>query len=157
MAMAVLTILGPYFPIQYCLSDGYLSTSLLYRFSYLQVASVVARMKYYFIWKLSEATGVLTGIAFNGYDVNGQPRWDRTMNVQIGAYEWAENPRSLLASWNISTNRWLRYYVYERLSTGGSAATLATFVVSAVWHGFYAGYYLTFISGSIITSLARSK
>jgi D-alanyl-lipoteichoic acid acyltransferase DltB (MBOAT superfamily) len=62
-------------------------------------------------------------------------------------------------NWNISTNVWLRQYIYVRLKAGGgigaSLATLATFMSSAIWHGFYAGYYLTFASVSILTSLAR--
>jgi hypothetical protein len=31
-------------------------------------------------------------------------------------------------------------------------ATLATYVVSAFWHGFYPGYYLTFTTGALVTA-----
>ncbi|RKP27299.1 MBOAT, membrane-bound O-acyltransferase family-domain-containing protein, partial [Syncephalis pseudoplumigaleata] len=128
-------------------------------FSYLQMASVIARMKYYFVWKIAEGTCILTGLAFNGYDARGQPRWDRVSNIRIKDYELAESPRVALDSWNIGTNRWLRNYVYLRLASPDKrstlVATLATFAASAVWHGFYAGYYLTFASGALMTSVAR--
>nr|CAI5866033.1 unnamed protein product [Callosobruchus analis] len=42
--------------------------------------------------------------------------------------------------------------VYERTE---KYATVLTYVVSAAWHGFYPGYYLTFLSGAIFTFTAR--
>lgn len=34
--------------------------------------------------------------------------------------------------------------------------TAATFLLSAVWHGVYPGYYLTFITGIVMTMAARA-
>lgn len=34
-------------------------------------------------------------------------------------------------------------------------ATFCTFFYSAIWHGFYSGYYVFFISGHFILSLTR--
>jgi lysophospholipid acyltransferase len=102
-------------------------------------------MKYYFVWKISEGTCVLSGLAFNGYAAHGQTRWDRVINIRIMDYELAESPRAALDSWNIGTSRWLRNYVYLRLVSPDKKSTLmatvATFAASAIWHGFYAGYY----------------
>lgn len=42
--------------------------------------------------------------------------------------------------------------VYER---SPYAPTLATFMVSAWWHGFYPGYYLTFIYIGVMVEAAR--
>ncbi|RKP07617.1 endoplasmic reticulum protein [Thamnocephalis sphaerospora] len=162
VAIGLLVTLGPVFPIHYCLSEEYYQASFLARFFYLQIASVLARMKYYFVWKLSESVCILTGLAFNGYDAQGNPRWcvDRVSNVRIMDYELAQSPRALMDSWNIGTNVWLRNYVYLRLTKPGEkdtfVATLATFTSSAIWHGFYAGYYLTFASGALTTTLART-
>ncbi|KAI3634371.1 hypothetical protein MIR68_007975 [Amoeboaphelidium protococcarum] len=36
-----------------------------------------------------------------------------------------------------------------------SMATYGVFVISALWHGFYSGYYLTFVSGALLTSVER--
>ena len=49
-----------------------------------------------------------------------------------------------LDNWNITTQAWLRRIAYDRLKTG-SGKTLGVFVLSAFWHGFYPGYYFTFI------------
>lgn len=54
----------------------------------------------------------------------------------------------------MGTNLWLRLIVYERVPK--KYGTLLTFSLSALWHGFYPGYYLTFISGSLIVTAART-
>lgn len=42
---------------------------------------------------------------------------------------------------------------YERVKSNG---VLYTFALSALWHGFYPGYYLTFATGALFTVAARS-
>ncbi len=42
--------------------------------------------------------------------------------------------------------------VYERVPV---LKMPAVFVVSAFWHGFYPGYYVTFASGALFTQAAR--
>lgn len=53
----------------------------------------------------------------------------------------------------MGTNRWLRMVVYERVN---KYATVLTYALSAVWHGFYPGYYITFASGALFTFAART-
>jgi hypothetical protein len=43
--------------------------------------------------------------------------------------------------------------VYERVPK--KHGTVLTFALSAVWHGFYPGYYLTFSTGALIVMAAR--
>lgn len=63
------------------------------------------------------------------------------------------NFRDCINNWNVGTNRWLRLVVYER--TPKKYGTLATFTLSALWHGFYPGYYITFATGALIVMAAR--
>lgn len=42
---------------------------------------------------------------------------------------------------------------YERASL---SPTIQTFVLSAIWHGVYPGYYLTFLTGVVMTLAARA-
>lgn len=42
---------------------------------------------------------------------------------------------------------------YERCPINPTAAT---FMLSAMWHGVYPGYYLTFITGTTMTLAARA-
>ncbi|VVC87317.1 unnamed protein product [Leptidea sinapis] len=64
-------------------------------------------------------------------------------------YKLAQNFRTAVASWNKNTNAWLRSVAYER---GGAAwRTARVYALSALWHGFHPGYYLTFFAGGLFT------
>ena len=56
----------------------------------------------------------------------------------------------MLDHWNMSTMIWLRYVVYERWRT-----VAGVFLFSAIWHGFYAGYYLTFLGAALVLDTSR--
>ncbi|KAJ3080235.1 lysophospholipid acyltransferase, partial [Quaeritorhiza haematococci] len=93
-----------------------------YRFLFINLASFVARTKYYGAWKLSEGVCNLVGVGYNGVDeqkkaVNGSPihKWNRVQNVAIRRIELGENIKGISGSWNINTGEWLRNYVYLRL------------------------------------------
>jgi hypothetical protein len=89
-----------------------------------------------------------------------RPNRNRCDNINIVEYEKSDNMKDLLENWNISTNKWLKYYVYLRLSKPGERPTFialfATFLTSAVWHGLYPGYYLTFISGALLNPVSKA-
>lgn len=53
----------------------------------------------------------------------------------------------------MGTNRWLRQVVFERVPK--KYGTVLTFATSAIWHGFYPGYYITFATGALFVSTAR--
>lgn len=61
--------------------------------------------------------------------------------------------RDAINNWNCGTNRWLRTIVYERVPK--KYGTVLTFALSAVWHGFYPGYYVTFATGALMVTAAR--
>lgn len=63
------------------------------------------------------------------------------------------NMREAISCWNLGTNQWLRYIVYDR--TPPKYSTALTFALSAVWHGFYPGYYLTFATGALMVTAGR--
>ena len=64
-------------------------------------------------------------------------------------FELGLNMKESLDCWNIGTMKWLRHVVYER--AGKNTRTGLVYVTSAFWHGFYPGYYITFISGALFT------
>jgi len=59
-------------------------------------------------------------------------------------------------NWNISAHNWLKYYVFMRQldnkKKGGVnfTSTTVTFTVSAIWHGFYPGYYVFFTGAALM-------
>lgn len=60
--------------------------------------------------------------------------------------------RDSINSWNMGTNRWLRSIIYDRLK---KQRMVFTYALSALWHGFYPGYYFTFANGAYFTFVSR--
>lgn len=61
--------------------------------------------------------------------------------------------KMFLDNWNIQTALWLKRVCYERATF---SPTIQTFFLSAIWHGVYPGYYLTFLTGVLMTLAARA-
>lgn len=144
------------------LDDSYKQYGFLRRVWLLYMLGVVTRMKYYGVWALTEGSCILSGIGFKGIDPKtGRADWSRLENVRPLGVELAQNSHAYLGNWNINTNHWLRNYVYLRVTPKGKKpgfrASMATFVTSAFWHGFYPGYYLSFILASFMQNTAKSK
>ncbi|CEG40878.1 lysophospholipid acyltransferase [Plasmopara halstedii] len=126
--------------------------SMLLKWGRLLIALFLTRAKYYLAWKLAEGATVLTGTGFEGFDEQNNPKgWDGVSNVDIIGFELGANVREISRAWNKGTQNWLERYVYTR--TGNSL--LATYLVSALWHGFYPGYYLFFLTVPLATAVNR--
>ena len=152
---------GPWYSADFVLSDEFLKYSFLRRVWMLEMLGLTTRFKYYGVWSLTEGACILSGMGFGGVDQKtGRVQWDRLRNVYPWGIESAQNSRAYLENWNINTNTWLRNCVYLRVTPKGRKpgfrASLATFVTSAFWHGFYPGYYLTFILAAFIQTAAKS-
>jgi hypothetical protein len=122
------------------------------RFAYSWVALFFIRMKYYFAWKNAEGACNIWYAGFEGFDEDGNPKgWENSNNVDMFEFETASNVKTLSAAWNKKTANWLGRYVYMR--TGGSL--VATYGLSAFWHGFYPGYYMFFLTVPLLTACER--
>ncbi|KAH9372513.1 hypothetical protein HPB48_017829 [Haemaphysalis longicornis] len=152
-ALSIVYLLSAY-PIEYIAQDEFLQKrSRLWQLLYIIWATSLHRHRYYHAWTLGEAVCNAAGFGFNGYTNDGKARWNLISNVDIVTIETSTSLRELLIAWNKSTQTWLRTVSYERVPRH---RTLLTFVLSAMWHGFYPGYYLTFGSGTLFTLGARS-
>ncbi|KAI0208979.1 Membrane-bound O-acyltransferase domain-containing protein 2 [Lamellibrachia satsuma] len=125
--------------------------SFAYRVFYVMISITLAKGRYYFGWKLGEAVNNAAGFGFNGYE-NGKARWDLITNVNIMKIETATSLKVLIDNWNIQTGIWLRRICYDRAPV---YPTLLTYLLSALWHGYYPGYYFTFISAAFFTMAGR--
>ncbi|KAK7092109.1 hypothetical protein V1264_009710 [Littorina saxatilis] len=139
-------------PPQGMLEETFFDKTFLQKTFYILVCMIVSRQKYYFAWILGESLNLAAGFGFNGYDKTGQPRWDLMENVSIWDVELANSLKINIGGWNKRTLVWLRRVVYDRAPYH---RTLAVFAVSAFWHGFYPGYYLTFGTAALFTIAAR--
>lgn len=146
----------------FVMSAKYSQLSFFGRVFNMYMMNIVERMKYYGVWTLTEGACILAGIGYKGLDPKtGKPNWDRLTNIKPLGVELAQNAHAYLGFWNINTNNWLRNYVYLRVTAKGKKpgfrATLATFLASAFWHGFYPGYYLTFVLAAFMQNVAKSE
>ncbi|KAJ3485015.1 hypothetical protein NLI96_g5245 [Meripilus lineatus] len=141
------------------LGGEFLKKSLLTRIAVFQFYGFIERTKYYAIWTLTEGAAILTGLGFTGYSTSGASKWEGAANVRVWSIEFSPNFKVLLDSWNMKTNVWLRECVYKRVTPKGKKpgfrSSMITFATSAFWHGIAGGYYLTFIFGGFIQTVAR--
>jgi lysophospholipid acyltransferase len=145
---------------EYMMEDEFITYSFLRRVFYLHMVGFTARFKYYGVWTLTEGACILAGLGYSGVDPKtGKVNWNRLQNINPWGVETAQNSRAYLEHWNMNTNKWLRYYVYVRVTPRnkkpGFRASLATFGTSAFWHGFYPGYYLSFFLASFVQTAAK--
>ena len=144
------------------IDESYKRYGFLRRVWILYALGLTTRMKYYGVWSLTEGACILSGIGYKGIDPKtGKADWGRLENVRPLGVELAQNSHAYLGNWNINTNNWLRNYVYLRVTPKGKKpgfrASMATFVASAFWHGFYPGYYLTFVLAAFMQNTSKSE
>ena len=123
------------------------------RFLYMYISAPVGRSKYYIAWALTYSSLIFSGMAYGETTIK-----DKVFpNVEKGSYgkilynEFGLIPRLKLVYWNMSIHIWLKYNVYTRV-LGSSGifkgnkvmASFITFFVSALWHGFYSTYFISF-------------
>lgn len=153
---------SPRFGFDELISPSYMKYGFFHRVWIMYMVSLTARLKYYGVWSLTEGSCILAGLGYKGVDpVTGKVSWDRLQNIDPWGVEFAQNPRGYLGGWNMNTNNWLRNYIYLRVTPRGKKpgfrASLITFATSALWHGFYPGYYLTFVLASFIQTGAKRE
>lgn len=103
---------------------------------------------------LMEAGTVMCGLGYNGRDKENTLH-NRVACVSMWDLEVSNCVKDFLAAWNMSTQNWLKYYVYLRLLPNKKdeksrnnlniMPMMATFMASATWHGFYSGYFMFFL------------
>jgi lysophospholipid acyltransferase 1/2 len=129
-------------------SSGLLQWSMLFFF-----VIFVQRVHYYYAWVLADGICNLSGFGFNGFDSNGKQKWDLVSNVDPYKVEMALSFKETLDAWNMTTMYWLRRVAFDRVPK--NMRTVSTYLLSALWHGFFFGYYLTFLTGALVTVSAR--
>lgn len=109
--MGLYLYLVPQFPLSRFTEPAYQEYGFLKKLSYQYMAGFTARWKYYFIWSISEASTIISGLGFSGWtDSNPpKPKWDRAINVDILGLELAKSAVQIPLVWNIQVSTWLRH------------------------------------------------
>ena len=123
------------------------------RILYMYACGPIGRSKYYIAWALTYSSLIFSGMAYGETIKDGKI----IPNVEKGSYgsifynEFGMNPKFKMTYWNMSIHFWLKYNVYTRVlgSTGRFRndkvmAAFITYFFSAIWHGFYPSYYISF-------------
>ncbi|POM61381.1 Lysophospholipid acyltransferase, partial [Phytophthora palmivora] len=154
LLMAAFAVYGPVYPLSNLHDPKVAAQPLFYQIKDLYITLIFCKAKYYSAWKIAEGATVLCGFGFEGFNKDGSSRgWNGVSNMDILGFEFSQSIRAASRAWNKGTQNWLERYVYTR--TGNSL--MATYFISAFWHGFYPGYYLFFMSctASLATALNR--
>ncbi|XP_010255524.1 PREDICTED: lysophospholipid acyltransferase 1-like [Nelumbo nucifera] len=161
ICMVLYLYLVPRFPVSRFTDPIYHEWGFWKRLVYQYLCGFTTRWKYYYIWSISEASLIISGLGFSGWSDSSpsNPLWDRAKNIDIIGVELAKSAVELPLVWNIHVSTWLRHYVYERLVEKGKkpgfAQLLATQTVSAVWHGLYPGYIIFFVQSVLMVAASR--
>ncbi|CAF0983475.1 unnamed protein product [Brachionus calyciflorus] len=156
LMVIIMAILFFKFSLSYPLSSNIdpkvLSSPIWYRILHLHFTCEGQRLYYYIPWTLSDVVNNASGFGFSGYDEKGEPKWDLLTNINILELETSTSMKHLIDNWHIQTNNWLRSVLFERLPKG---KTLGVFFISCLWHGFYPGYYFSFVYSALVIYVGR--
>ncbi|KAL4161552.1 hypothetical protein PRNP1_002106 [Phytophthora ramorum] len=117
---------------------------------------VLFRFRFYLAWSLAEAASAAAGVGY----VEKTGKWDGITNNDLLCVELPTNFRVAINNWNRGVAKWINTYIYQRvgLSKSGKSgllSTMASFFVSALWHGLSPGYYLFFLLGGIYIEVGK--
>nr|DBA24517.1 TPA: hypothetical protein GDO54_012158 [Pyxicephalus adspersus] len=154
VSLVVFLTISKAFPVAYIVDDTFIKeSSFLTRLGYLYIATMASKPKYYFAWTLADAVNNAAGYGFSGVDEKGNFRWDLINNLNIWNIETATSFKMYIDNWNIQTAAWLKRVCYDRAP---KYRTALTFLLSALWHGVYPGYYFTFITAIPVMLASRA-
>eukprot|EP00940_MAST-03C_sp_MAST-3C-sp2_P000030 g30.t1 len=138
------------------LSPAFGDKSFPSRFLYMLVAAVIVRARYYFAWLTAEAAFNVAGFGYSPDSKTSSffglfKEWDGMANVDIYSLETSTDMK-LMRFWNLKTQRWLVSCVFKRVPSSSTVRMIATYFISALWHGIYPGYYVCFLGAAFITT-----
>jgi lysophospholipid acyltransferase 5 len=132
-----------YLPRQRLIDDTFIHNhSFFTRCMYFWLSYRFSITKYLGVWLLVEGASVVAGA---GYSHLGH-HWRGWRNVRPLKLELARDIRGVVASFNIRTNAWAKYYIFKRLKWLYSKhlSMIVTLAFLALWHGFWPGYFISF-------------
>ncbi|XP_053552756.1 lysophospholipid acyltransferase 5 [Bombina bombina] len=155
--MVIYTVLQPYLPDNYFLTEEYLSQPFWYRCVYITIWGKVMLYKYVTCWLVTEGVCILSGLGYNGKDEKGHVRWDACANMKVWQFETTPLFTGTIASFNTNTNDWVARYVFKRLRFLGNkfVSQASALFFLAIWHGLHSGYLVCFSLEFLIVIVER--
>ncbi len=165
LLVLIKALLSPFFNTLYCGTEEFIQHNIFYKYFYMVFAMIVMRSTYYSGWKISQAGMNFSGLSYNKNkldDKENSDYFDKIDNCNLEKIELDINPRIRIQYWNRTVHLWLKYYLFLRVinidkkpfKNNKALASLLTFLVSAIWHGFYPVYYVFFFEYYMIEQIA---
>ena len=158
VCMALYAISSVKLPVSKVVEEDFGKHNIFYVLTYIYCCIPGVRAKFYSGWVLSYATVIYSGAAYTEKkDEKNEGKiiksFDKGSYGSIVTCEWGINPKQSIIDWNQTTHLWLKYNVFTRaidierkpFKDNRALSSLLTFISSAIWHGFYLTYYLTFL------------
>ena len=108
-----------------------------------------------------DCTLIACGIGYS--HENSVEIYDSIHNVNILALDKAYTVSQLMSNWNIQVHNWLKYYVMLRWIDRSKPKHIVqpfpifmSFAMSLIWHGFWPGYFLTFLGAAVLDILGKN-
>ncbi|GFS33258.1 MBOAT (membrane bound O-acyl transferase) family protein [Actinidia rufa] len=101
--MGLYLYLVPQHPLSQFTEPVYHEWGFWSRLGYPYMSGLTACWKYYFVWSISEAAVIISGLCFSGWKDSSppKPRWDGAKNVDILGVEFAKTAAQIPLAWNI--------------------------------------------------------
>uniref|UniRef100_A0A8C6UPB5 Membrane bound O-acyltransferase domain containing 1 n=1 Tax=Neogobius melanostomus TaxID=47308 RepID=A0A8C6UPB5_9GOBI len=140
-------------PVAYNVDPDFVANaSFLTKLTYAFFSVQASRPKFYFAWTLADAVNNAAGYGFSGW-MRTEGRKKTVTFIVLQCLQTATSYKTFIDNWNIRTGIWLKMVCYDRAPR---YRLPLTFVLSALWHGLYPGYYFTFLTGIPFTIAARA-
>ena len=150
LCLALHLVVSKQFKMSTLYTDNFMKfSSIPYRLSYAYLAIFAQRCRFYFAWKIAEASCIMGEFGVSVSD--RQYFWEGVEIVDIIQVETAVSLQSLTRHWNKRTQQWLERYVYRRTNN----SLIAAYFISAIWHGPYPGFMMFFLTIPLITIVER--
>nr|CAI5851131.1 unnamed protein product [Callosobruchus analis] len=155
--LIIFHILGMFVSDEYLLTDEYGNSNFFKKMLLLGIWGRYTLYKYISCWLLSEGACIMFGLAYNGEDERGEPKWNGVENIKLNIFENTTQFGDYIKSFNVNTNQWVAQYIYKRLKFLGNrlVSQFASLMFLAVWHGFHSGYYVCFLFEFIVMYMER--
>ena len=131
-----------YVPVSAMIDQNYISQGFLHHAWYSYASIHLYKYRFYVGFVIMQIPVYAAGLAYD--PAKGGDQFKGIQTVEIYKNETAYHLRDKVGSWTMAVQEWLRKCVYERLPYGKQKNQLITFMVSAFWHGFYPGLYISF-------------
>ncbi|CAH2006618.1 unnamed protein product [Acanthoscelides obtectus] len=155
--LIVFQTLGMFVSDEYLLTDEFANVNFFKKMLLLGIWGKYTLYKYISCWLLSEGACIMFGLAYDGEDEKGNPKWNGVENIELNIFENITQFQDYVKSFNVNTNKWLGQYVYKRLKFLGNRliSQFVSLMFLAVWHGFHSGYYVCFMFEFIVIYMER--